>query len=660
MKLNTVNKFSTVTDLTPSGDQPKAVSEIVSGIKSGEHPVLLHGVTGTGKSAALAWSIEKIGLPTLVIEPNKVLASQMARELKSFFPNNEVCFFVSHFAYYRPEAYIPQTDVYIEKDSSIDTEIEKLRHQATTSLLTRNDVIIVASVSAIYGLGRPEEYRNKILEAKSGVDLDFDGFLKTLVSLNYERKPILAPSTFRVLGDSIDLMPSNNDSIVRFSFFGDFLESIKVSKDMGNSFTEVDSIIIPPVTHHVFDKSLLAPVLSDIRDELDERLDFFLKQDKILEYTRLKARVVEDLDNLENLGFCKGIENYSRFFDRRQKGDPPFTLLDYFPKNFLTVIDESHITIPQIRAMYEGDQSRKRNLVDYGFRLPSALDNRPLKENEFWGKVSSSVFLSATPSEFDIKNSNKIVTMFNRPTGLLDPLIFIEPNIGRFDDILNRIKTEINENRRSLISCITVKSSENIRDYLVKNDIKASFLHHKVDTANRLKVLQDLRSGKIDVIVGVNLLREGLDLPEVGFIAILDADLQGFLRSHVSLIQTIGRAARNPNGKVVFYCDKLTPAIIQAVTETRSRRALQLVFNHKNNIVPKGLRSSERIDFITEETSPEMQYDDLETFKSDVLAEIKEIGVLMKEASKNLNFEKAAVYRDRASELREILKNLEK
>ena len=356
-----MTNFKTVTPLKPKGDQPKAIDTISKSINSNESPVLLHGVTGRGKSATLAWSIEKIGKPTLIIEPNKVLASQMARELKTFFPDNEVCFFVSHFAYYRPEAYIPHTDVFIEKDSSIDSEIEKLRHFATTSLLTRNDVIVVASVSAIYGLGRPEEYRSKILTVSQNMDVTFEGFLKKLIDLGYSRKSLLAPSSFRVLGDTLDIMPSNKDSIIRIGFFGDSIEEVKISQDLGNSFTDIPQIVIPPVSHHVFNNSLLKPVLSEIRDELDGRLEFFRKADKIVEYTRLKSRIGEDLDNLENLGFCKGIENYSRFFDRRKEGDPPFTLMDYFPENFLTVIDESHITIPQIRAMYEGDRSRKQN-----------------------------------------------------------------------------------------------------------------------------------------------------------------------------------------------------------------------------------------------------------------------------------------------------------
>lgn len=652
-----MNTFKTVTSLKPKGDQPKAIDSLSSSITAQESPVLLHGVTGTGKSATLAWSIEKIGKPTLVIEPNKVLASQMARELKTFFPDNEVCFFVSHFSYYRPEAYIPHTDVFIEKDSSIDSEIEKLRHFATTSLLTRSDVIVVASVSAIYGLGRPEEYRSKILNISQGLVVEFESFLKKLVDLGYSRKKLLAPSSFRVSGDTLDIMPSDKDSIIRIVFFGDTIEEVKISHDSGNSFSETSTIFIPPVSHHVFDNSLLKPVLSEIRDELDDRLEFFRKLDKIVEYTRLKNRVGEDLDNLENLGFCKGIENYSRFFDRRKEGQAPFTLLDYFPEDFLTVVDESHITLPQIRAMYEGDRSRKQNLVDYGFRLPSALDNRPLKNEEFWSKIGSTIFLSATPSDFEYKKSRKTVTMFNRPTGLLDPKIYIKPNIKRFDDILRRIRKEISVSSRSLISCITVKSSENIRDFLIENDIKASFLHHKVDTANRLKILQDLRSGKIDAIVGVNLLREGLDLPEVGFIAVLDADLQGFLRSHVSLVQTIGRAARNIDGKVVFYCDKITPAIEQAVVETRSRRALQIVYNDRNSIVPQKLSSSSKIDFITEDLQ-DPSYAEGTLLKEDILAEIEELSLEMRENSKNLNFEKATVCRDRILELRQILKEL--
>jgi excinuclease ABC subunit B len=579
----------------PSGDQPKAIKEITDKFTKGEKKVVLYGATGTGKSATTAWVIEKIKKPTLVICPNKVLAAQLANELKELFPKNKVCFFISHFAYYRPEAYIPATDTFVEKDSAVDDEIERLRHEATTALLTRKDVIVVASVSAIYGLGRPEEYKKNLILLNKKSNVERDELIRKFIDVGYNRNDSnLERGNLRVRGDVIDIVPSYGEEAFRLEFFGDEIEKITILDYLtGKTIDNPESIIIPPATHHLFDPAIKDKVLVEIREELKEREKYFAKKGKELEKQRLTTRINNDIEMITHTGSCKGIENYSAHFDQRIKGVPPNTLLDFFPEDFLLVIDESHITVPQIGAMYEGDQARKRTLVEYGFRLPSALDNRPLKAEEFWGRNPQTLLLSATPSRFEEDNSeSEFVEQIIRPTGLVDPLVIVDENKDRLDKLIRLITDRIKKNQRTLVITITKKQSEQLSIYLTEKSIKNAYLHHEVSTSERIDILRKLRKGQIDVVVGVNLLREGLDLPEVSLIAILDTDNQGFLRSYSALIQIIGRAARNPEGTVIMYADKVTPAMKKAIDETARRRAIQEEYNHKNNITPKALLKS--------------------------------------------------------------------
>lgn len=657
--------FKVISSYKPSGDQPKAIKGIVDRFTKGERNVVLYGATGTGKSATTAWVIEKINKPTLVICPNKILAAQLANELRELLPENKVCFFISHFAYYRPEAYIPSTDTFVEKDSAVDEEIERLRHEATTALLTRSDVVVVASVSAIYGLGRPEEYEKNLLHIKRGANIERDWLIRRFIDLGYERNDAnLERSSVRVRGDVVDIIPSYGQEGFRIEFFGDEVEKLSLTDFLtGKTIETPNEITIPPATHHLFDPAIKEEVLNDIRSELAERLRFFEKRKKEVERQRLESRIKNDIEMIEQTGSCKGIENYSRHFDRRKAGEPPNTLLDFFPEDFLLVVDESHVTVPQIGAMFEGDQSRKRTLVDYGFRLPSALDNRPLKGAEFWSRKPRTLLLSATPSRFEEENAESdFVEQIIRPTGLLDPLIEVRSNKDRLDNLLQELKVCSENKQRSLVITTTKKQSEQLSLFLTENNIKNTYLHHEVSTSERINILRKLRKGSIEVVVGVNLLREGLDLPEVALIAILDADNQGFLRSYSSLIQIIGRAARNPEGRVIMYADSTTPAMSKAIEETKRRRNIQEKHNTANGITPKALNKS--LSFITDKeevanTKKEREFKDKDELKKSLIAELEMARQSMSEASKTLAFEEAMQWRDEARSIELMLAELE-
>ena len=638
------------------GDQPRAVKEILDRVDRNEKNIVLHGATGTGKSATMAMVLSTLQKPALVIAPNKVLAAQLAGELKELLPTTFIGYFISHFAYYRPEAYIPNTDTFIEKDSSIDKEIERLRHEATLGLLTRKDSIIVASVSAIFGLGRPDEYRKKMLYVKLLDQNNRDFIIKELVGLGYSRNDMnLSRGNFRVRGDTLDIVTSSGLEAFRIMFFDNYIEELSildpitgVVRDKSNEF------IIPPTSHHIFNSEIINDVIFDIEVELKERIKFYKKQNKLLEIERITQRTKNDIENLRELGVTKGIENYSRHFDRRKVNEPPSTLLDYFDGEFITVIDESHITIPQIGAMYEGDRSRKKTLVEYGFRLPSALDNRPLKIDEFWGKVKTNLLLSATPGSFEYNNSKKgFVEQIIRPTGLLDPVISVRSRNDQFEDLLKEIGITIKKGERVLVTTLTKRFAEQISDKLLEKGVKATFIHSDVVTSDRLDTLRNLREGGIDVLVGVNLLREGLDLPEVSKVIVFDADMQGFLRSDVSLIQIIGRAARNVNGEVIFYADKISPAMERAISETNRRREIQIKYNYDNNIIPMPLEKT-----ITSLVNRGKKNNINFNYKFDSISdEIKFLESEMKNLSKNLKFEEAMLVRDEISRLKKESKN---
>jgi excinuclease ABC subunit B len=645
--------------MTPSGDQPEAIDQLCKHLAGGDRHVVLHGATGTGKSATMAWTIARLRRPTLVLAPNKVLAAQLAGELRELLPDTFVGFFVSHFAYYRPEAYVPSTDTYIEKDSAIDSEIERLRHEATFSLLTRPDVVIVASVSAIYGLGRPEEYRRRMTEVRVGDELDRDELLRQLIGIEYQRNDMaLERGRIRVRGDVVDVVPVSGDDAYRIEFFGDLVESLAVIDPVTGEVRSTPEVVhIPPASHHVFDPALKDVVLADIRSELDSRLAELNRTGKLLEAQRLRQRTEADLESLSALGMCKGIENYSRHFDRRNAGDPPSTLLDFFPEGFLTVVDESHVTVPQLAAMFEGDQSRKRTLVEHGFRLPSALDNRPLRGEEFWSRVGQVLYLSATPGPLELNRAEHApVEQVIRPTGLVDPQVVVRPTTGQFDDVLARIHERVARDERVLVTALTKRFAEQIADRLLEAGLRATFLHSDVPTTERLEILRRLRLGEHQVLVGVNLLREGLDLPEVSMVAVFDADTQGFLRSATSLIQIIGRAARHPNGSVVLYADKITPAMRAAIDETDRRRTRQLDHNTEHGIDPKPLHK-EIVDLVarTVRSTPNVEG---EPVKQTISREIAALEQTMESSAKNLRFEEAALMRDEISRLRRELAEL--
>lgn len=653
------NKFELISEFSPQGDQPGAVDQLVEGIKMGKKHQTLLGATGTGKTFTIAHTIAKLGRPTLVIAHNKTLAAQLASEFKEFFPNNSVDYFVSYYDYYQPEAYIPSSDTYIEKDSSINEEIDKLRHSATSSLFERRDVIIVASVSCIYGLGSPMEYRNLVLSLRVGMEKPRNQILARLVDIQYQRNDInFVRGTFRVRGDVLEIFPaSRGEQAVRVEFFGDEIERItEIDVLTGELVGEREHIAIFPASHFVTQEETMRVAIGNIERELEERLELFRAQGKLLEAQRLEQRTRYDIEMMKEVGFCSGIENYSGPLTFREAGATPYTLLDYFPDDMLIVIDESHVTLPQIRAMYNGDRARKTVLVDHGFRLPSALDNRPLQFEEFEAKADQLIYVSATPGPYELEHCNTMVQQIIRPTGLLDPIIEVRPTKGQIDDLIGEIRERIDKDERVLVTTLTKKMAEDLTDYLKEVGIKVRYLHSDIKTLERMSILRDLRLGTFHVLIGINLLREGLDLPEVSLVAILDADKEGFLRSERSLIQTIGRAARNSEGRVLMYGDQITESMDRAIKETERRRAIQIAYNEKHGITPQTIRKKVR-DVIEATKVAESKSDYLadakgKMSKRDREAMIGRLETEMKEAAKNLQFERAAELRDAIMELR--------
>lgn len=645
--------FELVSKYKPSGDQPEAIQKLVDGIKTGKKNQVLLGATGTGKTFTIANVIKEVNKPTLVLAHNKTLAGQLYSEFKELFPNNHVCYFVSYYDYYQPEAYVAKTDTYIEKDSSINDEIDELRHFATASLLDHKDVIVVASVSCIYGIGEIEEYRKKILVLSEGDCVDRDVILEKLVDMLYERNNIdLKRGTFRVKGDTLEIIPiSEHGKGIRVEFFGDEIDRISEFDTLtGLSVQNKKSITIYPASHFVTSDEKLKLAISNIKQELNDQLEKFKKENKLLEHQRLLERTNYDMEMLSETGFCHGVENYSRQLALKKEGETPTTLIDFFNKDFLLVIDESHVTLPQVRAMYNGDRARKQVLVDYGFRLPSALDNRPLKFEEFEEKLDNVIYVSATPGDYEVeKSSNKIIEQIIRPTGLLDPIIEVRKTENQIDNLVDEIHKCKEKNERVLITTLTIRMSEELTDYLKKIDIKVAYLHSEVKTLERLKIIRDLRLGKYDCIVGINLLREGLDIPEVSLIAILDADKQGFLRSTRSLIQTIGRAARNANGKVIMYADTISDSMKEAIDETARRRSIQSAYNERHGIIPKTIIKEIR-EVITNNKEDEEKSTSMSTKDKHLL--IQKIEQEMKEAAKELDFERATELRDILFELK--------
>ncbi|MCV7741867.1 excinuclease ABC subunit UvrB [Micrococcus luteus] len=600
-----VAPFEVISPYQPSGDQPKAIAELAERVEAGEKDVVLMGATGTGKSATTAWLVERLQRPTLVMVQNKTLAAQLANEFRELLPNNAVEYFVSYYDYYQPEAYVPQTDTFIEKDSSINEEVERLRHSATNALLTRRDVIVVATVSCIYGLGTPEEYIEQMVTLRRGAEMDRDVLLRRFVQMQYVRNDVdFHRGTFRVRGDTVEIIPMYEELAVRIEFFGDEIESIQTLHPLtGQVVREEEKMYIFPASHYVAGDERMGRAITTIEDELRERLQELESQDKLLEAQRLRMRTTYDLEMMQQMGYCNGIENYSRHIDGRPAGSAPHCLLDYFPDDFLLVVDESHVTIPQIGAMYEGDMSRKRTLVEHGFRLPSAMDNRPLKWDEFLERIGQTVYLSATPGAYELGQADGYVEQIIRPTGLVDPQVVVKPTEGQIDDLLEQIRVRTAKDERVLVTTLTKRMAEDLTDYLLEAGVKVEYLHSDVDTLRRVELLRELRKGTFDVLVGINLLREGLDLPEVSLVAILDADKEGFLRSTTSLIQTIGRAARNVSGEVHMYADNVTDSMRRAIEETERRRAVQIAYNEEHGIDPQPLRK--RIADITDQLARE-------------------------------------------------------
>ncbi len=683
-----VHPFQVISDYVPAGDQPQAIEEIVSRINAGEKDVVLLGATGTGKSATTAWLIERLQRPTLVLAPNKTLAAQLANEFRELLPNNAVEYFVSYYDYYQPEAYVPQTDTFIEKDSSVNDEVERLRHSATNSLLTRRDVIVVATVSCIYGLGTPQEYIDRMIRLKVGDEIERNQLLRRFVDVQYSRNDMaFERGTFRVRGDTIEIIPMYEELAIRIEMFGDEIEKIMTLHPLtGEIIRDETEIYIFPATHYAAGPETLKRAMGDIEDELQIQLNLFEKQGKLLEAQRLRMRTTFDLEMMQQLGFCSGIENYSRHLDGREPGSAPNCLLDYFPEDFLVVIDESHVTVPQIGAMFEGDASRKRTLVEHGFRLPSALDNRPLRWPEFLERVGQTVYLSATPGKYEMeKVGGDVVEQVIRPTGLVDPAIIIKPIKGQIDDLLNEINIRAAKNERVLVTTLTKKMSEDLTDYLQERGVRVRYLHSEVDTLRRVELLRELRSGEYDVLIGINLLREGLDLPEVSLVAILDADKEGFLRSATSLIQTIGRAARNVSGEVHMYADNITKSMAQAIDETNRRRAKQVAYNLERGVDPQPLRK--KIADITDTIARESDDTDelmaarkssgkakgsssvldigfnartvISLPRQELLALIGSLTEQMRSAAGDLQFELAARLRDEIRELKKELRGMD-
>ena len=589
-----MQRFEVVSDFEPAGDQPRAIAELSAGIEAGERFQTLLGITGSGKSATIAWTIEKTQRPTLILAPNKSLAAQLAQEMKEFFPNNRVEFFVSYYDYYQPEAYIPSSDTYIEKDSSINDDIDRLRHSATAALLTRRDTIVVASVSCIYGMGDPDEYKGQLLELHVGVDYDQRSILRRLVDLQYDRNDMtLGRGNFRVRGDTVEIHPAYEESVLRVEMFGDTVDRITLIDPVtGETLGDMSEVVVFPATHYVAGDERLRKAVIGIEKELQEQLALFESQGKLLEAQRLRMRTSYDLEMIQEMGYCNGIENYSMHIDGRQPGEPPFTLLDYFPKDYLLIIDESHGAVPQLHAQFAGDRSRKDTLVEHGFRLPSARDNRPLRFEETMERINQCIFMSATPADFELKHSSRVVEQIVRPTGLVDPEVVVRPTKGQIDDLIEMVRGRVDIGDRVLVTTLTKKMAEDLTDYLLEQGLRVRYLHSNIETLQRIEILRALRLGEFDVLVGINLLREGLDLPEVSLVAILDADKEGFLRSETALIQMIGRAARNVAGQVVMYADKVTPSMERAIGETKRRRDMQIAYNTEHGINPQTIRKA--------------------------------------------------------------------
>ena len=684
--------FEVISEYSPSGDQPKAIHELAERLRAGEQDIVLLGATGTGKSATTAWLIEEVQRPALVLEPNKTLAAQLAAEFRQLLPKNAVEYFVSYYDYYQPEAYVPQTDTFIEKDSSINDEVERLRHSATNSLLTRRDTVVVSSVSCIYGLGTPEEYVARMIELSRGMCIERDDLLRAFIGMQYTRNDIgFTRGTFRVRGDTIEIIPVYEELAIRIEMFGDEIDSLAVLHPVtGNVIQEVDHVYLFPASHYVAGEERMKRAIASIEKELEERLEWFESQGKLLEAQRLRMRTTYDLEMLKEIGTCAGVENYSRHIDGRGPGTPPNTLLDYFPDDFVLVIDESHVTVPQIGAMFEGDMSRKRTLVDYGFRLPSAMDNRPLKWDEFTQRIGQTVYLSATPGQYELDRSDGVVEQIIRPTGLVDPQVIVKPTQGQVDDLLEQIQERTQRDERVLVTTLTKKMAEDLTTYLGERGVKVEYLHSDVDTLRRVELLRELRLGVFDVLVGINLLREGLDLPEVSLVSILDADKEGFLRSTRSLIQTIGRAARNVSGEVHMYADNITDSMRAAIDETERRREIQLAYNREHGIDPKPLRKKiadvtdmlarEEVDtaqlleggYRRERPATDIRADAMASeaiedvprsreelanmAQNDLEDLIAQLSSRMMEAAENLQFELAARLRDELAELKKELR----
>ena len=653
-------RFEVVSEYTPSGDQPEAIEALASGLEMGLDEQTLLGVTGSGKTFTMAKIIEKVQRPTLVLAHNKTLAAQLCAEFREFFPHNAVEYFVSYYDYYQPEAYIPHTDTFIEKDSAINEEIDRLRLSATASLMERRDVIVVSSVSCIYGLGEPEDFAKMMVSLRVGATLERDELLKKLVAIRYERNDIAFDrNMFRVRGDTVEIWPAYwKDTALRVEFFGDEIDRIsEINVVTGTPIRRLNNIPIWPATHYVTPKEKMDAAIQEIYKELEERVAFFEGEGKLVEAQRLKQRTMYDVEMMQELGYCSGIENYSRVIEGRPVGSPPHTLLDYFPKDFVLFIDESHVTLPQVRAMYNGDRARKTTLVDYGFRLPCAFDNRPLKFEEFEKRLNQVVYVSATPGEYERTRSGQIVEQVIRPTGLLDPRIEVRPVEGQIDDLIGEINQRTQRSERVLVTTLTKRMAEDLTAYLQNAGIKVRYMHHDIDTIERMEIIRDLRLGTFDVLVGINLLREGLDLPEVSLVAILDADKEGFLRSHTSLIQTIGRAARNADGMVVMYADTITPSMRRAIDETERRREKQEAFNKAHGIVPrtviKSVRELLEISATAEDVASNQRQGRVKAMtRQEKSAEIARLEKAMKEAAKMLEFELAATLRDQIIELR--------